>query len=331
MAKSTTCSRAFVTPKLSWPTSNLPFCTPGMIVANVPFCTVQVTPRTLATALRRSTSNPTSSPSGVCAVVRETRGTGGQRRAERDRSAAADVGGQRGVQRGIGGDGRHDVGRRVGVGGRCRARRRGRPRRVPPHAGQQRAQRGDRRREGSGGSQLQGHGGPFRARGFRAWRFRADGHSTAVRKARVRSWVGAASTSSGGPDSTIRPAVQEDDGVGDLAGEADLVGDDDHGHPARRQVPHDGQHLADQLGVQRAGRLVEQHQLGLHRQRAGDGHPLLLAAGQLPRVGVRLVRQPDPLQQLRVPARPRRARDTPPHRDRRLDDVLAARSGAGTG
>ena len=65
MAKSTTCSRAFVTPKLSWPTAKRPFCTPGMIVANVPFWTVQETPRTLATALRRSTSNPTSSPSGV--------------------------------------------------------------------------------------------------------------------------------------------------------------------------------------------------------------------------------------------------------------------------
>src|ERR1700741_2934514 len=30
-----------------------------MIVANVPFCTFQVTPSTLATALRRSTSSPT--------------------------------------------------------------------------------------------------------------------------------------------------------------------------------------------------------------------------------------------------------------------------------
>src|ERR1700756_3299817 len=62
VAKSTTCSRALVAPKLSCPTWYLPFCTPGMIVANVPFCTSQVTPSTLATALRRSTSSPTSWP-----------------------------------------------------------------------------------------------------------------------------------------------------------------------------------------------------------------------------------------------------------------------------
>ncbi len=58
MAKSTIFSRAAVTPKLSWPTSNLPFCTPGMIVAKVPFCTFQVMPSSFATALRRSTSAP---------------------------------------------------------------------------------------------------------------------------------------------------------------------------------------------------------------------------------------------------------------------------------
>src|ERR1700756_4862136 len=62
VAKSTTCSRAAVAPKLSWPTWYLPFCTPGMIVANVPFCTFQLTPSTLATALRRSTSRPTFWP-----------------------------------------------------------------------------------------------------------------------------------------------------------------------------------------------------------------------------------------------------------------------------
>src|SRR6202012_384948 len=33
-----------------------------MIVANVPFCTFQLTPSTLATALRRSTSRPTFTP-----------------------------------------------------------------------------------------------------------------------------------------------------------------------------------------------------------------------------------------------------------------------------
>jgi hypothetical protein len=38
--------------------------------------------------------------------------------------------------------------------------------------------------------------------------------------------------------------------------------------------------VADQLGIERRGRLVEEHQLGLHRQGAGDRHPLLLASGE---------------------------------------------------
>ena len=57
------------------------------------------------------------------------------------------------------------------------------------------------------------------------------------------------------------------------------------------------QHLADQFRVERAGRLVEQHQPRLQRQRPGDGDPLLLAAGQLPRVGAFPAGQPDPLEQ----------------------------------
>ena len=75
--------------------------------------------------------------------------------------------------------------------------------------------------------------------------------------------------------------VHEHDAVGDLAGEVHLVGDDEHGHAARGEVAHDGQHLADQLGVERAGDLVEQHRLGLHGERPGDGDPLLLPARQL--------------------------------------------------
>ena len=50
--------------------------------------------------------------------------------------------------------------------------------------------------------------------------------------------------------------------------------------------------------VQRRGRLVEQHQLRAHGQRAGDRHALLLAAGKLDRVMVTLFRQADAGQQL---------------------------------
>ena len=70
-------------------------------------------------------------------------------------------------------------------------------------------------------------------------------------------------------------------------------------------------------GSSARGRLVEEHQLGLHRQRAGDRHPLLLAAGELGRVGVDLCR----------PGRPARAARAP--RSRQL--VLAARPSPGSG
>ena len=51
--------------------------------------------------------------------------------------------------------------------------------------------------------------------------------------------------------------------------------------PVSGEVPHHVQHLADELGVERGGRLVEQHELRVHRQRPGDGDALLLAAGEL--------------------------------------------------
>ena len=46
----------------------------------------------------------------------------------------------------------------------------------------------------------------------------------------MRSCCGLASTSRGLPLSTITPAVHEHQLVGDLAGEAHLVGDHDHRH-----------------------------------------------------------------------------------------------------
>ena len=66
--------------------------------------------------------------------------------------------------------------------------------------------------------------------------------------------------------------------------------------PSLGQVAHDREHVADELGVERRGRLVEEHELGVHRQRPGDGDALLLAAGELRREGVVLVGQPDLLE-----------------------------------
>ncbi len=70
------------------------------------------------------------------------------------------------------------------------------------------------------------------------------------------------------------------------------------GQPLLDQVADHGQHLAHRLRVQRGGHLVEQDQLGLHRQRAGNRHALLLAPGELARIHARLVGQANLAQQL---------------------------------
>src|SRR5215208_6013750 len=49
------------------------------------------------------------------------------------------------------------------------------------------------------------------------------------------------------------------DAVCDVAGEAHLVGCDEHGHPFTGQLPDYGEYLGDQFGVECAGDLVEQH------------------------------------------------------------------------
>jgi hypothetical protein len=64
------------------------------------------------------------------------------------------------------------------------------------------------------------------------------------------------------------------------------------------ELAHDVEHLADHLRVERRRRLVEEHDLGLHGQGAGDRHALLLPAGQLGRVLVRLLGNAHPLQEL---------------------------------
>src|SRR5690606_20868373 len=72
----------------------------------------------------------------------------------------------------------------------------------------------------------------------------------------------------------------EDQARTDLARKGHLVGDDDHCHPVFRKCLHHPQHFMTQFWVERRGRLIEEHQFRLHRQRAGDRDTLLLAAGK---------------------------------------------------
>ena len=83
----------------------------------------------------------------------------------------------------------------------------------------------------------------------------------------------------------------------DVAGEAHLVGRDQHRHPARRELADHVEHLGDELRVERARHLVEEEEPRLHGQRAHDRHPLLLAARQPVGVLAPLVGEPEPLEQ----------------------------------
>jgi hypothetical protein len=87
--------------------------------------------------------------------------------------------------------------------------------------------------------------------------------------------------------------MHEDDGVGGAAREAHLMGHQHHRHAAARQLFENADDLADQLGVERRGDLVEQHEARLHRKGAGDGDTLLLAARELHRISIDLVGEID--------------------------------------
>src|SRR5690349_13448328 len=107
-----------------------------------------------------------------------------------------------------------------------------------------------------------------------------------VRQDLAQEVLGAAGLRSG--EELIRWCVLDDFAVGHeqhavpgLARETHLVGHHDHRHALPGQRGHHIEHLVDHLRVERAGRLVEQHDLRPHRQRPGDRYPLLLAAGQL--------------------------------------------------
>jgi hypothetical protein len=115
--------------------------------------------------------------------------------------------------------------------------------------------------------------------------------------------------------------IEEDHPVRDRAREAHLVGDAEHRHARLGELAHDVEDLADHLRVEGRRRLVEEHDLGLHREGAGDRDPLLLAARQLGRVLLRLLRDADALEELHRGLLGPVARPLPDLR-RRQHDVL---------
>ena len=109
---------------------------------------------------------------------------------------------------------------------------------------------------------------------------------------------GAEKICSGGPSSRITPRVEEAHAVGDVAREPHLVGRDHHRHPAGRQLSDHVEHLGDELGVERARDLVEEHQPRPHGQGAHDRDALLLSARQPVGIVVALVGEAEAGEQL---------------------------------
>jgi hypothetical protein len=110
--------------------------------------------------------------------------------------------------------------------------------------------------------------------------------------------------------------VQEADLIGHVACEAHLVRRDQHRHALLLELPHERQHLAYQLRVERARDLVHQQGTRTRGQRPHDRHALLLATRQPVRVVRGSPAQPEaleeragPVDRLRPPhpLRPRRA------------------------
>ncbi|ENO96781.1 proline/glycine betaine ABC transporter periplasmic protein [Thauera phenylacetica B4P] len=97
-----------------------------------------------------------------------------------------------------------------------------------------------------------------------------------------------------------------------------------HGAALLGERAHHLEHLADELGVERRGGLVEQQHRRLHRQRARDRHALLLAARHVRRVGVAELPHPHALE-VALGALARLGLRQPEHMHRRLDDVLEHR------
>ena len=78
----------------------------------------------------------------------------------------------------------------------------------------------------------------------------------------------------------MRPASRNTHPVGDVARERHLVRRHHDRHAVVGERAHEVEHVADELGVQRRGDLVEQQQLGRGRDRPRDRDALLLTAGE---------------------------------------------------
>lgn len=102
-----------------------------------------------------------------------------------------------------------------------------------------------------------------------------------------------------GPGLDDPAAPHERRGVADGLDDVHLVGDEQDGQAELLvEVAQQLENGAGGLGVERGGRLVREQHLGVARQGAGYAHALLLTAGELAGVGLRLVGEADQVEEL---------------------------------
>ena len=83
----------------------------------------------------------------------------------------------------------------------------------------------------------------------------------------------------------------KDQAVADFTGKTHLMRHDDHRHAVICELLHDVKHFLHHFRVKGRRGLVKQHDFGVHRERTGDSDTLLLTAGKVLRINVRLILQ----------------------------------------
>ena len=76
-----------------------------------------------------------------------------------------------------------------------------------------------------------------------------------------------------------------------------FVGDDHLSNVGFRQFTNDADDLGSNFRIKRCGRFIKQQHLRLHHQRAGNGHTLLLATGEMQWVAIAVRLQAQTFQQ----------------------------------
>ena len=113
----------------------------------------------------------------------------------------------------------------------------------------------------------------------------------------MRLWVGAVKSCAGGPCSRMTPSSRKQTRSAMSRAKPISWVAISMVMPARGELADDAQHLCDELGIERARDLVQEHDSRLHGEGTDDRHPLLLATREPVGIVVLLLGEPEALQE----------------------------------